>query len=108
MDLEAKAVLLRNNLENDFHWLGLTLEGEHGPSAAIGARVIVHTKNQTFVRINQWTTTYLTNRDPRLHVGLGDVGEIDQIEVYWSDGTKEYFPGPKVDQYMILKQGSSH
>jgi hypothetical protein len=108
VDLEAKAVLLRNNLKNDKHWLGLTLEGEHGPSAAIGARVIVHTKNRTFVRINQWTTTYLTNNDPRLHVGLGDVSVIDQIEVYWSDGKKEKFPGPKADQYMLLKQGSSH
>jgi hypothetical protein len=108
VDLEAKAVLLRNNLKNENHWLGLTLEGEHGPSAAIGARVIVHTKNRSFVRINQWTTTYLTNNDPRLHVGLGDEAVIDQIEVYWSDGKKEKFPGPKVDQYMLLKQGSSH
>lgn len=106
VDLEAKAVLLKNNLKNGHHWIGLSLEGENGPSSAIGARVIVHTKNRTFVRINQWTTTYLSNSDPRLHVGLGDVEEIDQIEVHWSDGKKEKFPGPKVDRYLLLKQGS--
>ncbi len=107
VDLEADAVLLKNNLKNGNHWIGLSLEGKNGPSSAIGARVIVHTKNRTFVRINQWTTTYLSNSDPRLHVGLGDVEEIDQIEVHWSDGNKEKFPGPKVDRYVHLKQGSS-
>jgi len=106
VDLEANAVLLRNNLKNDNHWLGLTLEGERGPSAAIGARVIVHTKNRTFVHINQWTSTYLTNSDPRLHVGLGEIESIDQIEIHWSDGTLEYFPGPEINQYLVLRQGN--
>lgn len=108
VDLEANAVLLRNKLENQNSWLGLILEGENGPSAAIGARAIVHTGNRTLVRINQWTTTYLSNNDPRLHVGLGDEKKIDKIEIYWSDNTRETFPGPEVNQYVVLKQGNGH
>ena len=106
VDLKATAVLLRNDCRNGNHWLGLTLEGKSGPASAIGARVIVHTKNKTAVFINQWTTTYLTNSDPRLHIGLGKNKKIDRLEIIWSDGTKEMFPGPEIDRYLILKQGS--
>ncbi len=108
VDLEASAVLLRNNLQNQNNWLGLSLEGAKGPSAAIGARVTIQAGNQTLVRINQWTTTYLTNSDPRLHVGLGEENKIHEIEINWSDGSREAFSGPKVNQYVVLKQGSGH
>jgi hypothetical protein len=106
VDLEANAVLLRNNSDNGNHWLGLILEGKEGPAAAIGARVTVRCGNQNFVRLNQWTTTYLTNNDPRVHVGLGTVDKIDQIEIRWSDGSVETFPGPAMDQYLVLQQGN--
>jgi len=107
VDLEAGAVLLRNNSNDGNHWLGLSLEGKNGPASAIGARVLVHAENKRFVHIYQWTTTYLTNNDPRLHVGLGEIEKIDRIEVFWSDGSSEVFPGPKVNQYLVLKQGHS-
>ena len=77
-----------------------------GAASAIGARVLVHASNRTFVHINQAANTYLTNSDPRIHVGLGESESIDQIEVYWSDGSHETFPGPAVDQYLILRQNS--
>lgn len=106
VDLKAKAVLLRNDCSNGNHWLGLTLEGKSGPASAIGARVIVHTENKKSVFINQWTTTYLTNSDPRLHIGLGKNKKIDRLEIIWSDGTREMYPGPEIDRYLTLKQGS--
>ncbi len=106
VDLKSDAVLLRNECRNNNHWLGLTLEGKNGPGTAIGATVIVHTKDQTSVFINQWTTTYLTNNDPRLHIGLGKTFKINQIEIVWSDGIREYFTVPKIDRYLTLKQGT--
>ena len=108
VDLKASAVLLRNDCSNGYHWLGLTLEGKDGPSAAIGARVIVHSENETCVIINQWTTTYLTNSDPRLHIGLGKKESIDQLEIIWSDGTREVYPGPEIDCYRTIRQGSGY
>jgi len=105
VDLKANAVLLRNNCSNDNHWLGLSLEGENGPAAAIGATVVIHQGEKKSVFINQWTTTYLTNSDPRLHIGLGDNPEIDRLEINWSDGTREVYPGPNPDRYITFRQG---
>ena len=105
VDLEHKPALLRNDCRNDNHWLGLMLEGREGQAAAIGARVIVHRGERQDVYINQWTTTYLSNSDPRLHIGLGDRSEVDSLEVFWSDGSQESFPGPASDAYHTIRQG---
>lgn len=106
VDLEASAVLLRNDCSNNNYWLGLRLEGRNGPAAAIGARVLIHQGNQSHTHVNQWSTTYLSNSDPRLFVGLGQNGQVDSIEVFWMDGSHEIFPGQERNQYISLKQGS--
>lgn len=105
VDLKARSVVLRNNCNNGNHWLGLTLEGRDGPASAIGANVVVHRKNMSAVFVNQWTTTYLSNNDPRLHIGLGKDPHIERIEIIWSDGTREVYPGPSIDQYITFRQG---
>ena len=104
VDLEATPALLRNDCHNGNHWLGITLAGSRGPAAAIGARVVVHLKDKNRVYINQWTTTYLSSSDPRLHIGLGGYKRIDRLEVTWSDGTSEVFHIPEVDRYLTLRQ----
>jgi len=105
VDLKARAVLLKNNCNNKNHWLGLTLEGREGQASAIGATVLVHRKKESAVYVNQWTNTYLSNSDPRLHIGLGKDPHIERIEILWSDGTREVYPGPSVDQYLTFRQG---
>jgi hypothetical protein len=106
LDLEATPALLRNELNNGNHWLGLTLEGSRGPAAAIGARVVVHAGEEKRVFINQWTTTYLSSSDPRLHIGLGKQDHITQLEIGWSDGSREIFDVPEIDRYITVRQGT--
>jgi len=105
VDLKANAVLLRNNCHNQNHWMGLSLEGKHGPATAIGATVVIHQGEKKSVYINQWTTTYLSNGDPRMHIGLGDNPEIDSLEINWSDGSREIYPGPAPDRYITFRHG---
>jgi hypothetical protein len=105
VDLKANAVLLRNDCDNENHWLGLFLEGRNGAASAIGATVVLHRGGSKSVFVNQWTSTYLSNKDPRLHMGLGASPEIDSLEIHWSDGTKEVYPGPQPDSYVTIRQG---
>jgi hypothetical protein len=104
VDLKANAVLLRNDCNNDNHWLGLTLEGKKGALTAIGATVVIYQEGDSSVYINQWTTTYLTNKDPRLHMGLGENPEIDSLAITWADGSREVYPGPAPDRYITFRQ----
>jgi hypothetical protein len=105
VDLEATAALLRNDGGNNNHWLGLTLKGANGPSAAISAKVTVQAGNKKQVLINQCSTSYLSNHDPRLHIGLGQNKQADLIEIRWTDGKKEVYKNIAADRYLTVIQG---
>ena len=89
VDKQGTPALLRNDGGNNNHWLGLMLKGMDGPASAIGAKVTVTAGGKKQVLVNQWATGYLSNNDPRLHIGLGQQKQIDLLEINWSDGKKE-------------------
>jgi hypothetical protein len=105
VDLESTPVLLRNDGGNNNHWLGLILKSRKGPAPAISAKVTVTAGGRKQFLINQWATTYLSNNDPRLHIGLGKENIIDLLEITWSDGKKESYRDIPADRYITVMQG---
>ncbi len=103
LDDGGKPVLLRNDGGNRNHWLGLTLAGEKGPASAVAAKVTIHAGMKQ-VLINQWGTGYLSNNDPRIHIGLGPETKINLLEIAWSDGRKESYRNIDADQYLTIKE----
>lgn len=105
VDKKATAVVLRNDGGNANHWLGLTLIGENGPGPAISAKVTVTAGGKKQVYVNQWATSYLSNNDPRLHIGLGNRNSIEMLEISWSDGKKEVYRNIACDRYISILEG---
>jgi hypothetical protein len=105
VDLQATAILLRNDGGNKNHWLGLTLKGKNGPIEAIGAKVTVTGGNRKQVLVNQWETSYLSSHDQRLHIGLGKEKQAEQIDIQWNDGKREIYRNIAADQYLTVVQG---
>jgi len=105
VDLKATATLLRNDGGNSNHWLGISLKGKNGPASSIAAKVVVTAGGKKQVLVNQWTTSYLSNNDPRVHIGLADAKYVDTLEIYWSDGQKEIYRNVVADRYITIKQG---
>lgn len=105
VDLKATAALLRNDGGNSNHWLGISLKGKNGQAAAIAAKVVAVTGGKKQVLVNQWATSYLSNNDPRVHIGLGNAKSVDLLEIYWSDGQKEVYRNVPADRYITIKQG---
>jgi hypothetical protein len=103
VDLEASPALLRNDGGNLNNWLGLYLVGEKA-SSAIGAKVTVTAGGKKRVFVNQWATSYLSNNDPRLHVGLGKIKKVDLIDIVWSDGIRESIHDIASNQYITIVQ----
>jgi hypothetical protein len=106
VDKQATCALLRNDGGNSNHWIGFTLKGKDGVAAAIGARVVITAGGKKQVLINQWTTSYLSNQDPRLHVGLGKAKLVEEIEITWSDGKIETYRKIAGDRYLTIIQGT--
>jgi hypothetical protein len=107
VDKKASPVLLRNDGGNANHWLGLTLLGENGAVSAITAKVTVFAGGKRQTMINQWATSYLSNNDPRLHLGLGRNNVIDTLKISWPDGVKESYHNIQCDRYMVIKEGKA-
>lgn len=105
VDLQATPVLLRNDGGNKNNWLGVTLKGKDGPASAIGAKVTVTSGGKKQVLVNQWATSYLSNNDPRIHIGLGMQKQIDLLEISWSDGKKEAYKNISPNRYITILQG---
>jgi hypothetical protein len=106
IDNQGIPALLRNDGGNSNHWMGLTLKGKNGPAAAIGAKVIVTAGGKRQALVNQWTSGYLTNSDPRLHIGLGLQKKVDLLEISWSDGKKEVYENIAADRYLTILEGT--
>ena len=105
VDLIASASLLRNDGGNKKNWIGLSLKGELGLASGIGAKITIRTGDKTQVMVNQWTSGYLSNKEPRVHVGLGDHTIIDVLTIQWPDGSKEVFKQVPINQYLNFTKG---
>jgi hypothetical protein len=105
VDKEATAVLLRNDGGNRNHWLGITLLGKNGQGSAIAAKVTVTAGGRKQVFVNQWATSYLSNNDPRLHIGLGNSKLVDLLEIEWVGGKKEIIRNVAADNYITILEG---
>ena len=105
VDFQATAALLRNDGGNTNHWLGLTLKGKNGLASGIGAKITVKAGNKKQVLVNQWTTGYLSNSDPRVHIGLGQEKLISELVVRWPDGEQEVYKNLNSNQYLTIIKG---
>jgi hypothetical protein len=70
-----------------------------------GALVTVTAGSRQWTSLLQPAYSYLCSNDPRVHLGLGLTDRVDRVEVQWSDGTREAFPGGPVDRLLILEKG---
>ena len=102
VDLEANPALLRNESGKENHWLGLTLTGPLGLSSGLGALVTVEAEGTKQVAVNQWSMGYLSNNDPRVHLGLGRAEKIDRLVVSWPDGSQQSFQDLETDKYITI------
>ena len=82
--------VLRNELGGGF--LRLTLTGADEPDAW-GAIVRVESPMGVLTRVKEGGAGYLSQHDPRLLFGLGDVEKTGKIEVRWPSGRVDEHPG---------------
>jgi len=98
--------LFENKDEGDLRWLGLSVVTGVTPRPGYGAKVRVNRVGDTpLVRMVKADGSYASSSDPRILVGLGEMGQIEDIEIEWVDGKRETFQAPPLRQYMELREG---
>jgi hypothetical protein len=80
-------------------WIALRLVNAQG-SDALGARVQIQARGRQQVRHVAPSYSYLASNDPRLHFGLGDATQVEELEVRW--------PGGRVTRHGPLEARKMH
>jgi len=77
---------LRNDGGNKNQWLTIAAKLPDGKTDAIGARVTVKAGSLTQINDMIPVRGYLSQADPRVHVGLGKASHAEAVEIRWPDG----------------------
>ncbi len=97
--------LLRNRAATGHHWVELRLLDAAGHETR-NAIVRFESGATTHWRQDQPNQGYCSSNDPRIHVGLGTVGEAGHAWIRWSDGKSEDFGPLATDRLHVLRAGT--
>ncbi len=105
-NMNARPSLLVNQVRNSNHWIGFKAVGTVSNRDAIGARISVRTGKRVLVDEVRSGSSYVSNSDMRVHLGLGQVPKVDSVQVRWPNGRIEIFENLSVDAIHNLKEGN--
>ena len=95
-----RAILLRNDQQQNNNWLRLQLTGTTSNRDAIGAWVELKTADSTIRRQVMPTRSYLSQVELPVTIGLGKADKADTITITW--------PGGEVQTLSDLSAGKTH
>ncbi len=86
------------------HWLGVKLTGTKSNRSAIGAIVTatVGALKQTF--LVEGGSSHMCQNDKRVHIGLGDKGALQRLEILWPSGKRQQFSDLPVDRIITIDE----
>jgi hypothetical protein len=101
----GKAMLWLNRTPTKNHWLKLRLAGTRSAHSGIGAQVTVKAGGVTQRFLVRSGSSYMSQSDLRVNVGLGAQTSAD-IEVRWPSSATDTVPGTAADQSYLLTEGT--
>ena len=104
VNLNDKAVFLRNNRGNQNNWLEINLEGTTSNRDGIGAKISVTAGGRTQTNWRKSTAGYLSQGDPRMHFGLAKNIQAEKIEIKWPSGKVQVLENVKANQILTVKE----
>lgn len=102
-NLDAAPTLLEGRPTGK-HWLTVDLVGTTSNRSAIGARVTVETSAGSQIREVRSGGSYQSQRDLRVHFGLGDVEEVDVLRIRWPNGREQRMERVKSDRIVLVEE----
>jgi hypothetical protein len=106
LNSRQQPTLLRNDTQNDHHWLRVSLQGVGSNRNGVGARVKVVAGNLTLVDEVHSGRSYQSHFGTRLHFGLGRHDRVDRIEIRWIGGAVQHLTDVSVDRCMTIVEGA--
>ncbi len=88
------------------HWISFELGGTKSNKLALNARVKVTAGALQQIDEVRSGASYLSQHDLRLHFGLGEHSQADQVEIAWPSGEVEVLADLEADRSYCIKEGA--
>jgi len=83
-------VLISNLTEKKkVHFLKVKLIGTVSNRDGLGSTIKIHGGSKTYTRYHDGKSGYLSQSSMPLHFGLGDIRQIDRVDITWPSGKKQ-------------------
>lgn len=105
VDREGTPLLLRNTMNTAGNWLTLDLRNEGPNRFAYGARVVLPTPSGPLLREVSPASSFLSSSAAELHFGLGELREVEGLQVVWPDGKMEEIACGAVNRRVVVHRG---
>jgi hypothetical protein len=102
--LGRPAVLLRNETGSRGNWLIVRAEGTKSNRFGLGATVRLQTAGKPLVTEINNVASYLSANDIRLHLGLGSMKVVPQLEIRWPSGATQTLKDVAANQVLAVKE----
>lgn len=93
--------------ENGHNWLQIKLIGNAGNPTGTGAKIWVTAGGQQFFCEISPTHGFYSAVEPIFQVGLGKIGQIDQVRVKWPSGKMQVLTQVVPNQRLVLEEKMS-
>ncbi|MFM8583910.1 MAG: CRTAC1 family protein [Planctomycetaceae bacterium] len=94
--------VLRNESDEQNHWLRVRLTGRKSNRSAIGAHVRLVSGGQSQVHLVKGGGSYASTSDHTIHFGLGKEPVVNELEIHWPGGNVQRLAGVAADQSITV------
>ena len=105
MNMNEPPSLIRADVRTNYHWLKVKLIGRESNRTAIGARVDLKSGSRLQAQEVQSQSSYYSVNDFRLHFGLGDETQADEVKIRWPNGKREVLTDVPADRVVYIEEG---
>ncbi|MDB4883572.1 MAG: ASPIC/UnbV domain protein [Gemmatimonadetes bacterium] len=98
------AVLYRDTPDSANHWIAFKLVGTRSNRSAIGAEVLLESRDLKQRRVVDGGSGFASQNDRRPHFGLGAREWADRVTITWPSGAKQILLRPRIDGIVTVTE----
>lgn len=103
-EVAGPPLLLRNDQKLGHHWIRLKLKGTRCNREAIGSLIEVNLGNEVLRRRVMPARSYMSSVELPVTIGIGNRTQVDEVKIFWPDGSKQAVPNVRIDALTHVKQ----